>query len=168
MQEHEQLRGQEASGSSSKSTLLIECINERGVDDDSEMMIGDDGQVNKQDAVAAESTAWVQHFDLYQKNDSKFVRHLGKNYWNITGQSGNTKPMTQRRLLLNLGGGFDSLPVDVISEKYFVVVGLTDLNNRPKRSNVTLNFKTNTLMARRTTSSSSLDKMRYHEGNYTG
>lgn len=142
----------------SNSTLLIECINEREIDETDAKSMSPNVSADR-----ARDLTWVQHFDLYSKNESSFVRHLGKNYWNFS--NGNLPVSSQRRLVLDLGSNFDSLSLDSISEKYFVVVGLTDLNNRPKRSNVTLNFKTNSFeLARR--SSTSLADGRSGESNY--
>lgn len=74
------------------------------------------------------------HFDLYNKGDFKFVKHLiTKNiYDSNNGQHLNS--------IIDLGNELETISMKDIEDYHMIIMSITDINNRPKQPNVTLYF----------------------------
>lgn len=105
-----------------KHVLIIECKDEN---------INNSSQLKRvRGSNLKERKDEVVHFDLYTRNENKYVKHLASY----------TKDEDSNNLSLKIDLGQDSslLPIENFENQHVVVMSLTDSNNRQKKPNVTL------------------------------
>lgn len=74
----------------------------------------------------------VVHFDLYTRDENKFVKHLTS--YSKDEDSNNLS----LKIDLDLGQDSSSLPIENFEKQHVVVMSFTDSNNRQRQPNFTL------------------------------
>lgn len=120
-----------------------------------------DNQLKRADGVGlAISKNELVHFDLYQKRDKQFIKHLTS--YPKEGEGVNLS------LRLELGEYLKAFTLEDLLEEHLIIMSVTDTHNEFKQPNVTLFIKTNLLTAKQWTDSKSLVDYGFSRTNDSG